>query len=416
MHLGETAVGRVEVQSGLGHRTYQLTDLSAARLVPLVPQVPLATIAGFGDLLPLAAELAGQVGAFTADRNLFYVDEKGGRFIFRDEQLEWGTRYRLLSLLEITPPLELGSVLSWKPEGKFGGWHSYEFALPSAFIGSKPDLPRGIAEFLGHRIRSPRPRLYVVDPLPHHVEVGGAYVYPAPPKSLLLRRSGSGEVSVMASIGTVAADISVHGDEWIRVEGLWADSCEYTIAIDGREHVIFRVEPCELFRPAGLSVFSGDLSWNLCADAPLDAKTLASNTVNVDCGSARIAAHLSRLNDGWVLEETRLSLPCGSSKHLYAGSFGELRGVVPSSIQTSEESVAPKPAELQTVVGVNRWIEQLVVRAYGAEGVANVRRYLSNAGSENSYRLGAVMRSRLIPYIRAAKYQQRSRTEGDEEL
>ncbi|MDH6165553.1 hypothetical protein M2282_000681 [Variovorax boronicumulans] len=417
MNLGTTAVGRVEVQSGLGHRTYQLTDLSAARLVPMVPQVPLATIAGFGDLLPLAAELAGQVGAFAADRNLFYADEKGGRFIFSDEQLEWGARYRLLSLLEIAPSLELGLVLSWKPEGKFGDWHSYELALPSTFIGSKPDLPRGIAEFLGHRIRSPRPRLYVVDPLPHHVEIGGAYVYPVPPESLLLRRSGSGEISVTASTGTVATDISRHGEEWVRAEGLWADACEYTIAIDGREQVIFRVEPCELFCPAGVSVVSGDLSWDLCADAPLDAQTLAARAVNVDCGSARIAAHLARLNNGWILEETRLSLPGGSAKHLYAGSFGEFRGMVPASLQTSEENVVAKPAAHQTrPISVNRWIEQLVIRDYGADGASNVKRYLSNPSSENLYRLGPIIKSRLIPYIRAAKHQQRNRTEGDEEL
>lgn len=417
MNLGTTAVGRLEVQSGLGQRTYQLTDLSTPRLVPLAPQAPLAAIAGFGDLLPLAAELAGQVGAFAADRNLFYADEKGGRFIFSDEQLEWGARYRLLSLHEIAPLQELGSVLSWKPEGKFGGWYSYELTLPSAFIGSKPDLPKGIAEFLGHRIRSPRPRLYVVDPLPHHVEIGGAYVYPMPPESLLLRRIGSGETSVTASTGTVATDISGHGDDWVRVEGLWADACEYAIAIDGIDQVIFRVEPCELFCPAGVSVVSGDLSWDLCADAPLDAHALTARTVNVDCSSARIAAHLARLNDGWVLEGTQLSLPGGSAKDLYAGSFGELRGVVPNSPHMSEESGAAMRALQQSPsVGIICWIEQLVVRDYGSAGVSRVRRYLSNPSQENLYRLGPIMTSRLMPYIRAAQHQQRDRTEGDQGL
>lgn len=417
MSLGTTAVGRLEVQSGLGHRTYQLTDLSVARLVPLAPQVPLAAIAGFGDLLPLAAELAGQLGAFAADRNIFYADERGGRFIFSDEQLEWGARYRLLSLHEIAPPLELSSVLSWKPEGKFGGWFSYELALPSAFIGSKPDLPKGIAEFLGHRIRNARPRLYVVDPLPHHVEIGGAYVYPVPPESLLLRRSGSGETSVTTSTDTVAIDISEHGDEWVRVAGLWADACEYAIAIDGNEQVIFRVEPCELFCPAGVSVASGDLSWHLCADAPLDARALAARAVNVDCGSARIAAHLARLNDGWVLEDTQLSLPGGSAKDLYAGSFGELRGVVPASPHMSEESGAAMRAALQSPsVGVSRWIEQLVVRDYGSEGASRVRHYLFNPSAENLYRLGPIMTSRLMPYIRAAQHQQRDLTEGEQGL
>lgn len=413
IHLGTTAVGRLEVQSGLGHRTYQLTDLSAARLVPLAPQVPLAAIVGFGDLHPLAAELAGQLGAFAADRNLFYADEKGGRFIFSDEQLEWGARYRLLSLRAVAPPSELGSVLGWKPEGKFGGWYSYELALPSAFTGSKPNLTKGIAEFLGHRIRSPRPRLYVVDPLPHHVEIGGAYVYPVVPDSLLLRRSGSGETSVTASTGTVATDISLYGEEWVRVEGLWADAGEYAVEIDGSEQVIFRVESCELFCPAGVSVVCGDLSWNLCTDAPFDAHALAARTVNVDCGSARIAAHLARLNDGWILEDAQLSLPAGSAKDLYAGSLGQLQGVIPASPHMSEESgAAMRAAQQSPSAGVSRWIEQLVVRDFGPEGATLVRRYLSNPSPENLYRLGPIMTSRLMPYIRAIQHQRRDRTQG----
>lgn len=417
MNLGTTAVGRLEVQSGLGQRSYQLNDLSVARLVPLAPQAPLATIAGFGDLLPLAAELAGQLGAFAADRNLFYADERGGRFIFSDEELEWGARYRLISLHEIAPPLELGSILGWKPEGKFGGWHAYELALPSAFIGSKPELPGEVAEFLSHRIRSPRPRLFLVDPLPHHVEIGGTYVYATPPESLLLRRSRSGETSVMASSGTVATNISGDEDEWVRVEGLWTDACEYSIAIDGDEQVIFRIEPCDLYSPVGINVVCGDLSWNLCTDAPLDARALAVRTVNVDCGSARIAAHLARLNDGWVLEDTQLSLPGGLAKDLYAGSFGALRGVFPASPDVFEErGAATRATQKAPSLSIRRWIEQLVVRDYGAEGARQVRRYLSDPSPENLYRLGPIMMGRLMPYIRAAQHQQRDRSEGDQGL
>ncbi|CAB3648091.1 hypothetical protein LMG3431_02627 [Achromobacter pestifer] len=416
-NLGETAVGRLEIQSGLGYRTYQHTDLCATRLVPMTPQVPLAEIAGFGQLLALAAELVGQVSGFSADRNLFYADERGGRFIFSDEQLEWGARYRLLSMHEVAPPLELGSALGWKPEGIFGGWYSYELALPSVFVGSKPDLPKEIADFLGHRIRSRRPRLHMVDPLPHHVEVDGTYVYPEPPESLLLRRSGSGETSVTASVGTGGAEISEQGDEWVRVRGPWTSGCEYVLAIDGSEQAIFRVEPCELFCPVGVTVDSVDLSWDLVTDAPLDADALTAGTVNIDCGNARIAAHLARLNDGWVLEETRLSLPGGSAKDFYAGSFGELRCVVPASLDASEESGAAEPAAPQppTVI-VNRWIDRLVVQDYGAEGARNVKRYLSNPSPENLYRLGSIMTSRLMPYIRAVQHQQRDPTEGDKDL
>lgn len=414
--LGATAAGKLEVQSGLGHRTYQLADLSVARLVPMAPQVPLATVAGFGDLLPFAAELAGQVGAFAEDRNLFYADEKGGRFIFSDEQLEWGAGYRLLSRHEVTPALELGLVLSWKQEGKFGGWHSYELALPTAFAGSKIGLPGEIAEFLGHRIRNPRPRLYVVDPQPHHVEIGGTYVYPAPPVSLLLRRSGNGEPSVSTSSGTVETTFSEHGDEWVRVTAQWSEGCEYVAAIDGNEQLVFRIEPCDLFRPGGVTVISDDLAWDLCSDAPLDASGLAERAIGVDCGNARIAAHLARLNDGWLLAETLLSLPRGAAKNLRAGSFGELRGVVASGTGSGEGTATALVAQLSPPVAVNPWIERLVIRDYGAEGAGLVRRYLASPSLENLYRLGPIMTSRLMPYIRAAQHQHRDRTGGDQGL
>lgn len=414
--LGVSAVGRLEVQSGLGHRTYQLTDLSAARLVPMAPQVPLATVAGFGDLLPFAAELAGQVGAFAPDRNLFYADEKGGRFIFADEQLEWGARYRLLSRYEVAPTLELGSALRWKPEGKFGSWHSYELALPTAFAASKIGLPGEIAEFLGHRISNPRPRLYVVDPPPHHIEIGGTYVYPVPPNSLLLRRHGNGEPSVCTLTGMMEIAVSEQGNEWVRVSAPWREGCEYVVAIGGNEQLIFRVEPCDLFRPGGVTVSSDDIAWDLCSDAPLAASRLAERAMGVDCGSARIAAHLARLNDGWLLAETQLSLPSGAAKNLRAGSFGELRGVVASQSGSGEGIVTAPAARPSQPVAVSLWIEHLVLREYGVDGASLLRRYLASPSLENLYRLGPIMTSRLMPYIRAAQHQHRDRTRGDQGL
>ena len=215
----------------------------------------------------------------------------------------------------------------------------------------------------------------------------------------------------------MATNISGHGDEWVRVEGPWADTFEYAIAIDGNEQVIFRVEPCDLFCPSGVSVLSGDFSWDLCADAPLDAHALVARTVYVDCGSARIAAHLARSNDGWVLEDTQLSMPSGSPKGLYAGSFGELRGVAPALLREPETSAPGKPLAPHSPAAARlRWIELLVFRDYGAEGASHVRRYLTNPSPENLCRLGPIMTSRLMPYIRAAQHQQRDRTNGDQGL
>lgn len=415
LDLDATAVGRLEIQSGLGHRAYDLADLRVARLVPMVPQVPLAVIVGFGDILPLAAHVAGQVDAFAADRNLFYADEKGGRFVFGDEPLEWGARYRLLSADEIVPPLDLSSALSWKPEGQFGGWNSYEMALPSSFMASKQYLLSDISAFLGRRIRSGRPRIYVVEPLPHHVAIDGTYVYPRPPESLLLRRSGIGAITVMASDGAAAVSVIEQGDEWVRVEGLSAGEHEFTVAVDGNEQAIIRTEDCALFRPGGITVSADDLTWDLCTDAPLPGSGLMGCGVNIDCGSARIAMHVARLNDGWLLEGTQLSSPNGSPKNLYAGSFGELRGIITTPLRESDERFDKSAGAQQAPASAaRRWIEQLVVRSFGAEGESRVRRYFSDPSPMNLYRLGPIMTSRLMPYIRAAQGRRRQeRTEGD---
>lgn len=409
-----TVAGRLEVQSGLGYHVYDLADLRIARLVPMVPQVPLAVITGFGGMLPLAAHVAGQVSAFAADRNLFYAEEKGGRFVFSDESLEWGCQYRLLSMDEVVPPLGLGAVLSWKPEGKFGGWNSYAMALPSAFVGSKPDLPREIAEFLRHRIHRRRSRLYVVDPLPHHMELDGTCVYPELPESLLLRRAGIGAVDVTASDGTTVARAIELDDDWVRLQGLCPSGQEFTVAVDGDEQALIRAESCALFRPGGIAVSVDEARWELCTDAPLSSLELLGQGVTIDCGSARIAAHLARLNGDWVLEETQLSSPVGSLKSLYAGSFGELRGFVQTSLQELEEKVDKNAAIPQAPVDAARlWLEQLVARSFGADGATRVRSYLTDPNPTNLHRLGPIMTSRLMPYIRAAQHQRQERTEED---
>ncbi len=85
-----TSAGRLELQSGLGHRTYHLADLSVARLVPMAPQVPLAVVAGVGSMLPVAAHIATQIRAFVAGRNFFYAEEKGGGSSLAMNHWNWG--------------------------------------------------------------------------------------------------------------------------------------------------------------------------------------------------------------------------------------------------------------------------------------------------------------------------------------
>lgn len=405
--LGPTATGSLAIQSGLGYHAYRVVDLHTARLVPMAPQFPLAASTGTGDLLPLAAHVSGQVGAFAADVNLFYAEEKGGRLIFSDEPLEWGRRYRLLARAAIAPPPELGSVLDWRPGQRFGNWNSYEVALPLSFAASAPQLPALISRFVGRRIRNVRPRLFVVQPSPHHIDIDGTYVYPEVPDSILLRRSASGTVTVETSIGSTPAAVSELTDEWVRLKGLPAGGHDCTASIDGNEQVVFRVEPCELFQPSGVVANAYDAVWDLCAETPIAPAELLRNEVNVECGGARIAAHIARLNDGWLLDGSILSAPGGTPKTLYAGSFGELRGVATALPQMEGHRVQGSIAKPKPPRATRRWVEGLVVRSFGQDGLDRVRRYLADPSRVNLYRLGPIMTSPLMPYIQAAHDQER---------
>lgn len=407
VELGLAATGSLEIQSGLGHRTYRVIDLHTARLVPLLPQIPLAASTGSGDLLPLAAHVSGQVGAFAADFNLFYAEEKGGRFVFSDEPLEWGARYRLLTRAVIAPPSELGSLLDWKPAQKFGDWNSYEVALPLAFSASRPEVPAQISEFLGRRIRNGRPRLFVVQPSPHHIEIDGTYVYPESPDSILMRRSASGNVTVATPLGSALPAVSDLTDEWVRLEGLPAGGHDCTVSIDGNEQVVFRVEACELFQPVGVTANAGAALWDLCSEAPIAPAELLRTDVTVECGSVRIAAHILRLNDGWLQDGSALSSPGGAAKALYAGSFGELQGTAALPPQMEDPPGLRSITKPGPPLATRSWVEGVVARDFGQEGLDRVRRYFAEPSHANLYRLGLIMTSPLMPYIRAAHDQER---------
>ena len=192
----------------------------------------------------------------------------------------------------------------------------------------------------------------------------------------------------------------------MRLEGLPAGGHDCTVSIDGNEQVVFRVEACELFRPAGVIALAGDVLWDLCADSPVAPAELLRNEVIVECGSVRIAAHVLRLNNGWLLDGSVLSSPSGSVKALYAGSFGELRSAVALPPQMEDHLVQRSIAKLRPPRATRRWVEGLVVRNFGQDGLDRVRRYLADPSRANLYRLGLIMTSPLMPYIRAAHDQE----------
>lgn len=398
--LGASQAGTLRIQSGLGVRQYDASDLRAARLAPLLPQVPLGGAVATGVLIPLAARIAAELDSFDQDRNLFYADERGGRFVFAAEPLEWGTRYRLLTLGDVEPPEYLITALDWTVRPQFAGWRVYEFALPTVFASSKQEMPAQISAFLARKIRAVRPRIFVVHPSPHHIDCDGTYVYPCSPESILLRRSANKPVVALATSETVKCQVSPISSEWVRLEGLPTDGEDCIVSIDGDEQVVVRIESCELFRPRGLVVHCGPHSWDLTSEAPCDSDELYRREVVVECFRERVAEHLARLNPSWRMEQLTLSRAANETKVFRAGSLGELVPPTNDSCRDDSEPAEPKVSHTRSLP-VRTWIEGLVATAHGQAGLTCVRQYLADPDRRSVHHLWLLLASPLMPYIQA---------------
>lgn len=393
--------GSVQIQSGLGLRAYEASGLNSARLVPLRPQVPLGSCTGTGDLLPLAARVSAELATFVHDQNLFYSEERGGRLVLPSEPLEWGGRYRLLSSNEVSPPSHLFAILDWQMRPMLAEWHVYEFSLPTAFAATKREFPAQIVEFLNRKIRGARPRLFIVDPAPHHIDLDGTYVYAMAPAAVLLRRNASKKVDVYQSPETAYCVVSELSDEWVRLERLPTGGADCIVSIDGDEQVVIRVEPCELFQPRGVVVYCGENSWDLTSEAPVDGVDLREHEVSIWCNSDRVAAHIARLNPDWSHDRLTLSLPANAEKVLRAGSFGQLLAVEDHGASTSEEHTGGSVSDTRDSSS-KIWIEGVVAATFGQEGVGRLRKYFADPDKSNIRHLGALMSWPMMPYIQAA--------------
>jgi hypothetical protein len=389
----------LEIQSGLGQRIYRGHDFRVPRVVPLAPQFPLVGCVGSGELIALAAHISSQVAEFDPRVNYFHAGQKGGRFVFRDEPLEWGGTYRVLAGAALSPPASLLAMFEWSDGPTFGGWHMYSFSLPTAFPASRPDIHSVAASFFGKRIRPSQPRAYIVFPSPHHIEIDGTYIFPESPEYFLVRRTVHGDVALKGAESAKTVELS---EQWVRLEAPVLGAPECALVIDGSEQMLLRVETCSLFEPTGVRVSSNDFSWDLCIDAPIPPAKLQTTAVSVECSSERIALHLGRLNDNWSRTGRVLSLPSGAAKSLKAGSFGALRETAPAMVSTTVPQSLPTAQRRIIDVGVCAWIERLIADRFGQDGVARVRAFLADPSDSNLHRLGPVMLSPIMPYLRAA--------------
>lgn len=397
-----TARGEIEIRSGIGSKRYRAGDLNKARLVPLLPRVPLGNCSASGDLLPLASHLSRELESFGRGLNLFYCGERTERLLASKEPLEWGTKYRVLSCEQVVVPGPLSGKLEWQELGTLGRMWLYEISLPSVVSDSRGDSRSSFSEFLGRPIRAARPRAFPVWPLPHHYDLDGSYVYSSPPDPLLIRRTKPDQVSVTVAgrqtTGIIARTVS---DEWVSVEGLGTAAGEVVFLINDTEEALLRVGDCELFRPPGLRVHCGLNEWDPLLMAPIPESELASNELIVDCHSARLADDIVRGNSGWYCEDVHLRSPAGQSKYLEAGGFGRI-GCFVSSTQPRTEVVSSEDPRSQTNDGLRVWIEGIARTKFGSYGAIKVREYLRNPTADKLREIAQFVTSDLMPYVRAA--------------
>lgn len=407
VQTGPTQPGKVNLETGLGLRSYQATDLISTRLIPLRPQVPLAKCNGTGSLLSLAARISTELDTFRQGKNLFYADERGGRLVFSNELLEWGGQYRFLTDQPLEAPPHLSELLGWKRRPKLDKWFVYEFSLPTVFSASQGDVRLQIAAFLGRGVGNTRPRLFVIEPTPHHIDSDGTYVYPSAPSRLLLRRTVLKPVRIKGPPETVRCVITELSDEWVQIVGISAGNTDYIVSIDGDEQLVFRIEQCGLFRPTGVVVHCGSNSWGLASDPPLATSELIQQEVNIECHSARLASHLAILNPAWGQEALHLRRQAAIEKVFTAGSFGRLSAkeqVAQTPEVTGAHSVTQRVDSTRKI-----WVEGLVAAAFGEVSLVSVREYLADPVRENLFHLGFLVGSPLMPYIYAAHDQAHGR-------
>src|SRR5207253_1777904 len=193
--------GQVQIQSGLGVRTYSATQLRRPQFVPVVPRLPLVEVTATDQLEGAAAAIESDISLFRSSGNVFRGGNESGRLLAPEEPLEWGESYRLFTQHPLTPaPSELPCALV--AQGGSQGWFLYEVDLPVPTEDNEISRHEVVSRFLGRAIRRRSPRVFLVDPPPHHIDPGGTYIYPSFPSRLLLRRNGRCEVSVEGSART----------------------------------------------------------------------------------------------------------------------------------------------------------------------------------------------------------------------
>lgn len=354
--------GQVQIQSGLGLRTYTSAQLSRPQFLPIIPRLPLVEVLAVDQLVDAAAAINEDISLFRTSGNVFRAGNESGRLLAPEEPLEWGESYRLFTQRPLPPaPSELLCPLV--AQGGTQGWFLYEFELPELSEDGDISGHEVISRFLGRGIKRRNPRVFLVDPPPHHIDPDGTYVYPSFSGRALLRRNGQCEVSIEGAAGTDATIIE-DDKEWIQISNLGQG--DFSILADGCVQVTARVDECDLFFPQGVKVLIGESSWEIFETELKDELTSRPfEALTIQCPSSRIAEGIRLQKDQWTQrglyyhQRTPISRP-----EIDADNFGTITW--PEVVPTE----APQTPSIDKNLEARRlWLHGLVGRAAGERAV-----------------------------------------------
>lgn len=363
---GTSGAGEIEIRSGLGIRTYTVSQLYRPRLVPVVPQLPLVEVIAAGNLSAAGAAIKTHVERFRGAGNYFRASDVGGRLLVPNEPLEWGERYLLLTQQAIGPIPE-GLGLGVETQKEWRGWYVYEIALP-ALPQMESELGREeLCRYLERTIKTPRPRAYFIDPPPHHIEPDGTYVFPEKTERIFLRRTEHLRIDIEVSPKIITLpNVRYLTGEWVEITDIGVGG--FTVILDGREELLGRIEECDLFQPIGVRVAVGDRTWEIFEPGLREAIRLSPHkSVNIECPSLRVADHLALAENVGAQDGPRIIISAVLPGPVNADNFGALAWPAPG-----EAGIEPTIVDAQTRAR-RAWLEGLVASCYGPDALMRLR-------------------------------------------
>lgn len=362
--------GELSIQTALGVRNYSAFQLRRSLFVRVRPQVPLVEVSGQDQMRDAVGVILEDASNFQVTGNIFRANGDSGRLLSPSEPLEWGGAYRILTQHSLpSSPLEIGCELVAQSMGK--GWLLYEVRMPNApeEEGLENPLRNLVFRFLGRSINRQNARAYLIDPIPHHIEPDGTYIYPNSPKRLLLRRTINSEIHIEGSGCSLETEIKEHGSEWVEIVGLIQG--EATITCNAQIQLSIRIENCEPFRPQGIQISVGDHNYDLFDKNLRNAlKEHWSGIVEIHAQSTRIAEAIQVEESRWTRRGLQYLLNDGAlCPVIEAGNFGAL--VWRELKKPADSVVSYVGAEMASK---RTWIEGLVMKMAGHDALLQLKK------------------------------------------